>query len=73
MAKEREVVRLSLELSPQANEKLEELAEKIHGSKSDVLRRAIALMEVAVKAREEGNKFGVAAKGQQLATEIVGI
>jgi predicted transcriptional regulator len=73
MAKEREVVRLSLELSPQANEKLEELSQKIHSNKSDVLRRAITLMEIAVKAREEGKKFGIAAPNQELATEIIGI
>lgn len=66
-------IRLSLEVSPQLNATLEELAEKTHGSKSDVLRRAIALMEVAVHAKEEGKKFGVANKDQELATEIVGI
>lgn len=66
-------VRLSLEVSPQLNAKLEELAEKLHGSKSDVLRRAVALMDVAVQAKEEGKKFGVANKDQELATEIVGI
>jgi predicted transcriptional regulator len=73
MAKEREVVRLSLELSPQANETLEELSEKIHGSKSEVLRKALALMEVAVRAREQGYKLGIANKDQQLMTEIIGV
>jgi predicted transcriptional regulator len=66
-------IRLSLEVSPQMNEKLEELADKLHGSKSDVLRKAIALIEVAVRAKEEGKKFGVAAPGQELATEVVGL
>ena len=36
-------------------------------------RRAVALMEVAVQAKEDGKKFGVANKDQELATEIVGI
>ena len=67
------VVRMSLELSPEANALLEQLAEDIHGSKSEVLRRALALMEVAVRARKEGHPFGIANKGQKLATEVIGI
>jgi predicted transcriptional regulator len=70
---ERATVRLSLELSPQLNETLEELAERIHGSKSDVLRKAIAIMEVAVRAKEEGKKFGIAERDQTLSTEVVGV
>jgi predicted transcriptional regulator len=66
-------IRLSLEVSPQMNDKLEQLAAKTGGTKSDVLRKAIALVEVAVRAKEEGRKFGVAAPGQELATEIVGL
>ena len=69
----RSTVRLSLELSPQLNETLEELASRIHGSKSDVLRKAIAIMEVAVRAKEEGKKFGIAEGDQTLSTEVVGI
>jgi predicted transcriptional regulator len=68
-----EVVRLSLDVSPELNETLETLAQKIHGSKSDVLRKAVALMEVAVRAKEDKKKFGVAAPGQTLETEIVGL
>jgi hypothetical protein len=66
-------VRLSLDVTTEMNSTLESLAAKIGGTKTDVLRRAIALMDVAVKAREDGKKFGVAEPGQPLATEIVGI
>lgn len=66
-------VRLSLDVSPQLNETLESLAERTHGTKSDVLRKAIALLEVAVEAKEQGKDFGVAEKGTALATKIVGI
>jgi hypothetical protein len=68
-----EIVRLSFDVSPELNETLETLAQKIHGSKSDVLRKAIVLMEVAVKAKEDKKKFGVAAPEQTLETEIVGL
>lgn len=69
----RERVRLSLDVSPELDQKLDELSEKIHGSRSDVLRRALVLMDVAVRARDEGHKLGVVGKDQPLLTEIVGI
>lgn len=72
-SKSGKAIKLSLEVSPQMNEKLEELADKLHGTKSDVLRKAIALIEVAVRAKEEGKKFGVASADQTLTTEIVGL
>ena len=69
----REKVRLSLDVSPELNMKLDELSLKIQGSRSDVLRRALVLMDVAVRARDEGHKLGVVDKNQPLLTEIVGI
>ncbi len=68
-----ERVRLSLEVSPELNDKLDELSDKIHGSKSDVLRRAVALMDIAVRARDAGHKLGIAEQNQPLLTEIIGI
>jgi predicted transcriptional regulator len=73
MAPKNKVIRLSLEVSPEMNEKLEELADKLNGTKSDVLRKAISLVEVAVRAKEEGKKFGIAAPDQTLSTEIIGL
>lgn len=70
---QKEKVRLSLDISPEMNDLLERLADATGGTKSDVLRRAIALMEVAVEAKRQGKKFGVAEKDQPLATEIIGL
>lgn len=70
---EKEKVRLSLDISAELNALLEQLASTTGGTKSDVLRKAIALMEVAVEAKRQGKKFGIADKDQQLATEIIGI
>jgi predicted transcriptional regulator len=67
------MVRLSLELSQDLNRTLDALAERMHTSKSDVLRKAIGLIEVAVEAREKGKVFGVADKSTPLETRIVGI
>ena len=68
-----EKVRLSLDVSPELNQTLEDLAAKIHGSKSDVLRKAIVLMELAVQAKEKQQKLGIVDKDRQLVTEIVGL
>jgi predicted transcriptional regulator len=70
---EKEKVRLSLDISPELNTLLEQLAATTGGTKSDVLRKAIALMEVAVDAKRRGLKLGLADKDQQLTTEIIGL
>ncbi len=70
---EKERIRLSLDVSPELNELIEDLAERTDGTKSDVLRRAIALMDVAVRANESGKRVGVAETDQGLATEFVGL
>ncbi len=66
-------VHLILDVSPLLNEKLESLAARIHSNKSDLLRKAIALLEVAVAAKESGDRFGVADRNQRLKVEIVGL
>ena len=62
-AVDREKIRLSLDVSHELNELLDTLAYKTHSSKSEVLRKAIALMELAVIAKEQGQTIGVAEKG----------
>lgn len=71
--KEKTKVRLSLDISTEMNTLLEQLSATTGGTKSDVLRKAIALMEIAVDAKRQGKKFGIAEKDQQLATEIIGL
>lgn len=70
---EKEKVRLSLDISFELNALLESLAALTGGTKSDVLRKAIALMEVAVDAKRRGLKLGLADKDQLLTTEIIGL
>lgn len=66
-------VRLTVDVPQDTYELIESLANEIHASKSDVLRRGVALMKIAVEAQKEGKKFGVADEGQELSKEIVGI
>lgn len=66
-------VRLSLDVSSEVNDTLDEMAEKLHASKSDVLRKSIALMEVAIREKGRGNHLGVVDKNQKILKEIVGL
>jgi predicted transcriptional regulator len=62
-------VRMNLEMSEESYSKLENLAGTLHTSKSDVLRRALALIDYAVEAAKDGKKFGLSVNGK-LDTEI---
>lgn len=70
---ERESVRLSLVVSPELNDRLEELATAGHITKSDVLRRAIALFDVAAEAKKNHKRLGILDQNKQLENEIVGL
>lgn len=65
-------IRVSLDISPELYAKLQALAKDIRGTKSDVLRKSLALMDVAVQARKNGKKIGIADRTEQLTTEIIG-
>ncbi len=65
-------IRVSLDISPELYAKLQGLAQDIRGTKSDVLRKSLALMDVAVQARKNGKKIGIADTSEQLSTEIIG-
>jgi predicted transcriptional regulator len=73
MSANQESVRLSLALSPELNARLEELAQAGHTSKSEILRKAIALFDVVVEAKSEKKRFGIFDQDKHLLTEIVGI
>ena len=66
-------VRLNFVVSPEVNEVLETLAHKTGGTKTEVFRRAIALMDAVVDAKQQGKKIGIADKDQPLVTEIISI
>ncbi|NMG22054.1 ribbon-helix-helix domain-containing protein [Brasilonema bromeliae] len=65
------MVRLNLDLSPELNQVLEELAKKTGVTKSDVLRQAISLMQILVTAKEQTHKLGINEADQLIATEII--
>jgi metal-responsive CopG/Arc/MetJ family transcriptional regulator len=66
-------IRISLDLPHLLNDKLEAIAARDHLSKSEVLRKALALMVVASDAAHKGKKIGIATNGQALETEFVNL
>jgi predicted transcriptional regulator len=66
-------VRLSLAVSDELNERLEQLASSNHASKSEILRKAIALFDVVAEAKLDKKRFGIFDQNKVLVTEIVGI
>lgn len=66
-------IRVSLDLTLEANDVLERLATRSGTTKSDVLRRAIALVEVAQDAKDRGHALAVAATDGAVVARIVGL
>lgn len=66
-------VKLSLHISPRMNELIEQMADENGSTKSDLLRKAISLLQVASKAKRDGNGIGVIDHDRRVLTEIVGI
>lgn len=69
----KEVVRLSLHVSPELNNLLENLARKIGATKSDVLRKSIVLTKVAHDARLKNQRLAIVNHDNSIASEIVGL
>ncbi len=66
-------VKMSLHLSPDTNKILEKLCEDNHLTKSDLLRRSLALMEVALKYKKKGGHLIVVDDDNNKMSEIVGL
>jgi predicted transcriptional regulator len=68
-----DTVRMSLALSPELNNRLEQLASENRTTKSEILRKAVALFDVASEAKREHKRLGILDKDKKLVTEIVGL
>ncbi|WP_295994980.1 ribbon-helix-helix protein, CopG family [Rugamonas sp.] len=66
-------VRVSLDMSPEANDLLENLASAHGTTKSQILRRAVALYHVASEAKARGNRIAVIDQDKKVVTEVVGL
>ncbi len=64
--------RITLVVSDELNQALEELAKDIESSKSDVLRKSISLIKMAVNEKKAGNHLGVFDSQKKIVKEIIG-
>ncbi|HEX8200162.1 MAG TPA: hypothetical protein VF590_06715 [Isosphaeraceae bacterium] len=64
--------KLNVQFSDRQNKTLEDMAEEMGTTKAGVLKTALALLEVALRERKEGDSLGVA-KGDKVVKEIIGI
>lgn len=66
--------KLTFEISKEVNEILEKLViDSGSTSKSEVLRKAIALMKAATDAKLQGKPFGVGKSDETMEMKIVGL
>ena len=73
MALRNEKIRLSLQVSQELNQTLEEIAESTGTNRTDVIRQALALMKVPHSAKKDGRHLGIVNDAKKLDTEIVGL
>lgn len=70
---ENDKVRLNLVLSRELSGLLDEIADSASASRTDVIRQALALMNVAHRAKKEGRHIGLVDDRTKLDSEIVGL
>ncbi len=67
-------VRLTLDVTDEMNERLNDLAAASGGSKSEFLRKAIALAEAAIHARKDGKEIAIVDRSsKKVVSTIVGL
>jgi predicted DNA-binding protein len=66
-------VRLSLELTEKASEVLDGLAKDTGNTKAEVIRKGIALFDVATEAKENGNSLAVVDNKNRVLHLIIGL
>ncbi len=66
-------VRLNVNITDELNRRLDQMSEKSGSSKSDLLRKAIVLMDLAVNENAKGNILAVTDRNHHVLREIVGV
>jgi len=66
------MARINFDVSPELDQTIEKLVKQTgSASKSELLRRAIALMEVASEAKQKGEKVVIADKDRKPLAEVL--
>jgi predicted transcriptional regulator len=66
-------IRMSCEMSHELNVRLTEIAENSNLSLSDVMRRAVALIDLAYEAKRKGYRIGIFDANRELVTEYTDV
>jgi hypothetical protein len=66
-------IQINLDLSLELYETISNLAQQMDEDNAEVLLKAIALLEIAVEAKQKGKHLWIVDDNQNLETEIVGI
>lgn len=64
--------KLHIQFNERQSKVLEEMAAELGTTKAGVLKSALALLELALRERREGNALGVV-RGDRVVKEIIGI
>ena len=67
------MIRLNLTVSDDLAQRLDELSGESQTSKSEILRKALTLFDVAREGKRSGKKLALVGDGGQVTTEIVGL
>lgn len=67
------MTRLNITMPEGIADRLEKMADDAQTSKSEVLRRALQLFEVAHQSIKEGKKVGIASADGRLEREFIGL
>jgi hypothetical protein len=62
-----------VDLSPQLNERLDEISARHGVSKVEIIKRAFALFDVAIAVKNNNERLGVFDKNGKLIQEVVGL
>lgn len=65
--------RLNVNISDELNARLDTLAAQSGSTKSELLRKAIVLMDLALTESKQGNKLGILDDKRRVLREIVGV
>jgi metal-responsive CopG/Arc/MetJ family transcriptional regulator len=69
----RETIRMNVQISRDLTDLIDKIATDASAGRSDVIRQALALMEVAHSAKQRGKYIGIVSDRAKLESEIVGV
>ena len=72
MTKNKSKVRLSLDVSKEMYELICDLSKRTGSSNSDILRKAITLIKIALDAKNKGNGIAIVNEKREIVSELIG-